>query len=92
MPNYRTIEQAKPALEKIYNYLEEAGRSQANFGIEGRVLFDPVHSENWIQPILAWKEIGASHLSLNTMGLGFKSPAEHLAALENIAQELGKLG
>lgn len=29
----------------------------------------------------AWRQLGATHLSLNTMGAGLTSPAEHIRAI-----------
>jgi hypothetical protein len=39
--------------------------------------------------ITGWKAAGATHFSVNTMGSGFKTPAEHLKALERFASFLG---
>jgi hypothetical protein len=36
-----------------------------------------------------WQKIGASHLSINTMGAGLSSVEEHVEALSNLAGELG---
>jgi hypothetical protein len=32
-----------------------------------------------------WREAGASHVSVNTMGAGFTSLGQHLDALEKVA-------
>jgi hypothetical protein len=36
-----------------------------------------------------WRRLGATHLCVNTMRAGFQTPAEHIAALERVAVELG---
>jgi len=36
-----------------------------------------------------WRALGASHLSVNTMGAGLRSIDEHLAALAGTAEALG---
>ncbi len=89
MPNYRTFEQAKPALETLRGYLEEAGRPAASFGIEARVIYDPNQPEKWLKDAEDWQQAGATHLSLNVMGLGYNTPEQHLAVLEQIASEVG---
>jgi hypothetical protein len=33
-----------------------------------------------------WQAAGATHLSLNTMGSGFKTPREHIQALQKFAK------
>ncbi|HWQ83201.1 MAG TPA: LLM class F420-dependent oxidoreductase [Anaerolineales bacterium] len=89
MPNYRTFEQAKPAIAAMQVYLEEAGRSPDSFGIEGRVLYTPEQPKAYLEAAANWERVGASHLSINTMGLGLNTPGQHLAAIQYIASELG---
>jgi hypothetical protein len=36
----------------------------------------------------SWRDAGASHLSVNTMGSGLRTVDEHLAALEAAAEAL----
>lgn len=40
--------------------------------------------------VARWDEVGASHLSINTMGAGLKTVDEHLAALAAVAEALPK--
>jgi hypothetical protein len=47
---------------------------------------------NWVngapevaEQLAQWREIGASHVSVNTMGAGFTSVGQHLDALERVA-------
>lgn len=92
MPNFRSFEQAKPALETLHGYLDEAGRRAAEFGIEARVIYDPDQPEKWLKDAQVWERAGATHLSLNAMGLGFNTPEQHLAVLKHIASEFGLKG
>jgi hypothetical protein len=36
-----------------------------------------------------WREAGATHLAVNTMGAGLASLGDHLRALERVAEALG---
>lgn len=67
----------------------DAGRDPDTLGMEGRVSFgsrpDP---DAVLAQIEAWRQTGASHVSVNTMGSGFDSVDEHLRALETLAQAL----
>ena len=88
MTNYRQPEAAQPALEKIERFLAEAGRERASFGLEARLPFgngDPATWENLIQ---GWQTAGATHISINTMGCGFNTPAKHLAAIKKFAAHI----
>ncbi|MDP9368183.1 MAG: hypothetical protein M3Q03_07900 [Chloroflexota bacterium] len=45
--------------------------------------------DTWHAFMDGWHALGATHLCLSTMGNGFTSPAQHLAALTRAASELG---
>ncbi|MDP9368181.1 MAG: LLM class F420-dependent oxidoreductase, partial [Chloroflexota bacterium] len=42
----------------------------------------------WHTFVEGWRTLGATHLCLSTMGNGFTSPAQHVAALTRAATEL----
>jgi alkanesulfonate monooxygenase SsuD/methylene tetrahydromethanopterin reductase-like flavin-dependent oxidoreductase (luciferase family) len=86
MLNYRTFAEARPEVERFYGYLSEAGRSREEVGIEVRVLYGDGNPDAWAAALRDWQFIGATHVSLNTMGHGFATPAAHLAALRAFAQ------
>ena len=85
MTNYRQPEAAQPALEQIERSLAEAGRARAGFGLEARVPFGDGKPATWEDLIRGWQAAGATHISINTMGHGFNTPAEHLAAIKKFA-------
>jgi probable F420-dependent oxidoreductase len=89
LPLLRTPADARPALEQFDRYLAEAGRSRADIGIEPRLQYSARGPENWRGLVQGWQDAGATHLSLNTMGSGFTTPAAHLAALRTFAEAIG---
>jgi probable F420-dependent oxidoreductase len=89
MTNYRTAEEAKPSLETLDRLLAEAGRARSDFGVEPRISFGKGDPNEWETALREWQAVGVSHLSLNTMGCGFKSPAEHIRALVTFARAAG---
>ena len=64
-----------------------AGRDPAALGMEGRVSWkgDPGQLAD---RAASWRQAGASHLSVNTMGAGLATVDQHLAALEQAAAAL----
>ena len=44
---------------------------------------------DWAGFIDQWRELGATHMGINTMNAGLKSPQEHIAALQRVKQALG---
>jgi probable F420-dependent oxidoreductase len=81
-----------PELDAARAIVEEAatgaGRDPAAIGMEGRVSWtgDPEELRAQAQ---AWREAGASHLSVNTMRAGLATVEEHLTVLELAAAALG---
>jgi probable F420-dependent oxidoreductase len=67
----------------------EAGRDPAAIGMEGRATWGPSGLDTTIDEVGRWSGAGATHLSINTMGAGFGSVDEHLAALAAAAKGLG---
>ena len=65
----------------------EAGRDPALLGMEGRVSWRD-SQEKLAEHAASWRDAGASHLSVNTMGSGLRTVDEHLAALEAAAEVL----
>lgn len=88
MPGYRTPHDAAPALEALTAYLAENGRDPAAFGLEPRLHWQPGNQYALAETLHAWREAGASHISLNTMGAGFTTPGQHLDAIRRFAEML----
>ena len=69
------------ALEVIATAAVEAGRDPAAIGMEGRVVWTPDDPEKFVRQVERWRGVGASHITVNTMGTGQASVDDHLAAL-----------
>jgi len=89
MPNYYTPAEANPALEILHKSLLENQRDPKSFGIEPRLSYGKGNLQDWLAWIQGWLAAGATHMTLNTMGLGFKKPSEHLKAIQDFAQKIG---
>jgi len=85
MPGTRPIEQMRPLLDKLAQYLAEAGRERASFGIDARLNLSQVEPDGWIDFLHTWDELGATHLTVNTMGCGFEITFTHIEALKRFA-------
>ena len=83
---YRSLDQARPMLEKLDQFLAEAGRSRDSFGLEPRLAYGDGNPESWAKEIEAWKAFRPTHLSFNTMGKGFDTPEAHMKAVREFAK------
>lgn len=86
MLNIRSFELIRPALEMLRKYLLEAGRDPSTFGIDLRLNMSLVHPDEWVSYVQTCKELGATHLTVNTMGCGFSTVKAHLDALGQFAK------
>ena len=75
-------DKCRAAIEKIRLYTREAGRNPDDIGIEGRIGFGQGSPDSWLRELQAWKDLGATHVSLNTMRAGLSSPSAHIAAIQ----------
>ena len=75
------LDQARSVVEQA---AAEAGRDPARLGMEGRVSWrdDP---GKLAEHAATWREAGATHLSVNTMGAGLRTVDDHLRVLETAA-------
>ena len=88
LPNYRSAEEAAESLSKLHSYAWEAGRNPAEIGIEPRLRYEDGDAAAWRQVAEGWAHAGATHLTVNTMGAGFKTPSEHINAIQRFAEAL----
>jgi probable F420-dependent oxidoreductase len=83
-----------PKLDEARGVVEqaaaEAGRDPASLGMEGRASWRG-SPEKLAEHAATWRDVGASHLSVNTMGSGLATVDDHLRALETAAEILKPL-
>lgn len=89
MMNIRTIEPAQPKLDKLTHYLEGAGRERDSFGLEPRLNMNLIKQDEWLSFIHTWEGMGATHLTVNTMGCGYETTSAHIEALKQFAEIIG---
>jgi probable F420-dependent oxidoreductase len=66
----------------------QAGRDPATLGMEGRVSWSSDGVEKVVDHIVRWRDSGATHVSINTMGAGLNTVDDHLAVLARVAELL----
>ena len=84
-------DKVRSMIERIRSYAKEAGRDPSAIGIEGRVSVADGSREKWLQAISQWKELGATHVSVNTMKAGFSTPSAHIDAIRRFREATADL-
>ena len=74
-------EEGRRLIAKLHGYIAEAGRQPGDVAIEGRVKLGERTPEACAGEVAAWAELGATEVTLNTMGAGLDSPAAHMDAI-----------
>jgi probable F420-dependent oxidoreductase len=81
-----------PRLDEARAVVEEAaraaGRDPDTLGMEGRVNWGDGGAEEAVNLVDRWHTVGATHVSINTMGAGFESLDDHVKALAASAELL----
>jgi len=77
---------ARIMIDSLQSYAIEAGRDPISIGIEARLTLKGGTPETWQAATEAWRALGATHLSINTMGMGL-SPREHIEMIERYVRE-----
>jgi len=75
------------AQDVIARAAEEAGRDPGSIGMEGRVNWQG-SVDHVLRGIAAWRAVGATHVSINTMDAGLMGVRDHLEVLAHIAESL----
>ena len=74
------VEQSGAAIQRLHQYMREAGRDPASLGIEARINAFSGPPESWRAEADAWAALGTTHLSFNTMRSNFTFPDDHINA------------
>jgi probable F420-dependent oxidoreductase len=86
-PQLRPGDDLDAALVVIATSAEAAGRDPASIGMEGTVAWQGSVSKLYEQAE-RWETIGATHLTITTMGAGLARVDDHLAVLAELADVL----
>ncbi|HKP52331.1 MAG TPA: LLM class F420-dependent oxidoreductase [Chloroflexia bacterium] len=88
-PQMRPDNEARRMIERVRTYAQEAGRDANSIGIEARLNLRGGDPDSWQQQIEDWRALGATHIGINTMGMGLASPQEHIRMIERFAKTGG---
>lgn len=89
MPASQMPESAKPTLDKIRGYVEDAGRNPADFGLDPWLAASKTKRGEWKPLAIAWQGLGATHLAVESMRCGY-SLDEHLGIAKQFMEEVGE--
>lgn len=88
-PQRAPDDQARAMIERFRAAAAAAGRDPGALGIEARLSLNATPEAEWAAFADSWRALGATHISVNTMGAGLASPQAHIDAIGRAAAALG---
>jgi len=85
-PQFAPDSRGQETIARLHQYARDAGRDPASIGIEGRISIGKRTPDDWLKEAEAWERLGATHLSVNTMGVGLRAPQEHIDAIRQFKE------
>jgi probable F420-dependent oxidoreductase len=82
-------DEARAMLGRLHDYTRAAGRDPSTIGVEPSLPLRQVGEAGAADYIARWRDLGATHISINCMGAGFTSPQQHIDALRRVKEALG---
>lgn len=82
-------QQARQAVTKLRSFARAANRHPSEIGIEPRLNLREVDSRARRSYVADWQQLGATHISVSTLGMGHTSPQGHIEAIERAWVEIG---
>ena len=90
-PQGQPDDDGRATIDRLHAYARREGREPSSIGIEGRIAIANQSPEELEEIIGAWKELGATHLSVNTMGAELSSPDEHIGAIRRFKEAVASV-
>ncbi len=78
-------------VETLKKLLREEGRPLDGFGLQNNML-KPKSAEEVVETALRWRDVGGTHIGINTMGMGLTTAHQHLAYLGRCLDALQAAG
>jgi probable F420-dependent oxidoreductase len=83
-----SYEKTREAIDKAIHHLHNAGRDPKTFGWDICINLKIHDPATWGSVIQQWRDLGITHLSINTMNMGL-SPQAHIDMIRTFKQTLG---
>lgn len=88
-PSFKPDDTGHETISRLHGYAREAGREPADIGLEAHINVADGSPDTWAQQAEAWKGLGATHLSVNTMNAELSTPDAHIQAIRQFKDAVG---
>ena len=88
-PQFSPDEAGRETITRVREYAREEGRDPSVIGMEARINIADGNPEFWVERAKAWEELGATHISVNTMRARLESSEAHINAIRQFKEVVG---
>ncbi len=88
-PNFSPDESGYALQEKVHGYMAEYGREPSELGLDGRLKTAGASPKDWAEEVAAWRQMGASHLSIENRRAGLKTTGDHIEMMGRFKDAVG---
>jgi len=88
-PQFQPGPRAEETMGRLREQLRAAGRDASAFGVEGRISLFNTTEDAWGAAVEAWRGLGATHVSFNTMNANLGTPQAHIDAIRRLRAVAG---
>ncbi len=81
-------EASRGMIDRLRGYASKEGRDTNSLGIESWVSVKGRSADQWVRDAVKWEELGATHISLHTMGAGLSWPDGHLDTISRFKKAM----
>ena len=85
-PNFAPDADGRALQDKVHGYMAQYGRRPSQLGLDGRLKTAGASPEDWIAETAAWREMGATHLSIENRRAGLKTAGEHIEMMRRFRE------
>ncbi len=88
-PLFPPDDEGRALIDDMREQTSAAGRDPDSIGIESWVSIGRGSPDDWAAAVESWRELGATHISVNTMNAGLSTPADHIDAIRRFKEQVG---
>jgi len=85
-PRMPLDDKTEARMERVFGYLDRFGRDRAGFGIDATVYLQGNDPDRWLRDAERWQQLGATHVSVQTIGQGYTGWQQHLDAIRRFKE------
>lgn len=91
VPLFAPDDKGRAEVDKLRGYVSQAGRRPDSVGIETYINLADRSFDDCVGRTAAWQELGATHVSLDTMNMGYASVDAHIDAVRRFKEAVAGL-